>query len=170
MLKSKKFKKLLPIALLALIIVIVSSLALTKNSEDSPIPNEIMNKINFLVYYPNNEQTWTTDESKTEFDTESGVLLLNSNDQTATIILSQQSSPEVFNDVPDQYQRMLNTLNQYAEISTSFGTITLTKPAELKGGQSAVGNLNGTLLFAKPDRDLSMQEWENFFKSMEVIR
>lgn len=167
----KRLKKIFPIILIILALSIVAFAVYSKNTEEpAPISKEVMSKINFLIYYPNNEETWTTDDSKTEFESESGVLIMNSSNGSASIVLSQQSAPDVFNDVPDQYQRMLNSLNQHTEILTSFGTITITRPAELNGGQSAVGNLNGTLLFAKPDKDLNDAEWKEFFKSMEVIR
>ena len=149
--------------------VVVSTIVYFQ-SKNTLIPSDILSKINFLIYYPNDENSWTTDTSRTSFDSEAGVLSLYPIYSNNTIVLTQQSSPEVFKDVPEQYQRLLDTLNQYSEITTSFGTVTLTKPDELNGGQSAIANLNGTLLFAKPNRELTNQEWQIFFKSIEVVR
>jgi CxxC motif-containing protein (DUF1111 family) len=46
----------------------------------------------------------------------------------------------------------------------------LTHPKELSGGQSAVANKAGTLIFAKPSVNLTNDEWKDFFESLRILR
>lgn len=137
---------------------------------NSLIPTQISQKLSFPVYVPDNNSTWNVDVAKTSYDQQSGVLSLYLENHTAQITLTQQATPQVFSDVPQQYAKMLSTMNEYLEIQTSFGTVALTRPKELNGGQTAVVNKTGTLLFAKPNRDMSEDEWKNFFNNLHSYK
>ena len=65
---------------------------------------------------------------------------------------------------------MLTSLNEYNELQLGFGTVALTHPEELNGGQAAVANKAGTLIFAKPSTDLTDGEWGDFFGSLRIVR
>jgi hypothetical protein len=51
-----------------------------------------------------------------------------------------------------------------------IGTVKLTKPTELKGGQSAISRSGGTLLFAHPERNMTDTLWKDFFNSLEIVK
>jgi hypothetical protein len=86
------------------------------------------------------------------------------------ITISEQSSPPQFSEVPDSYAKLLQSLNQYAVYESANGTFYLTKPTELKGGQAAVMNAKGVLLFAKPTQDLSDKQWKQLFNDLSLVR
>jgi hypothetical protein len=86
------------------------------------------------------------------------------------LYITEQNTPDPFNDIPQYYPTLLGKLNEYSEIQTSIGTVALTHPTELKGGQSAVSNTHGTLMFVRPQNNLSDSQWKNFFNSIDVIK
>jgi hypothetical protein len=122
----------------------------------------------FPAYKPSAASPWQS--GTPAYDAASGVLTLSLKNADNTLVLTQQSSPQVFSDVPQQYARMLATMNQYAEVQTSFGTVALTRPKELNGGQAAVINKTGTLLFAKPTQDLNNEQWTEFFNNLQLAK
>lgn len=136
--------------------------------QTSLIPTSINEKVSFPSYVPSNDAHWVLDSSKTSFDQESGVLSLTFTQGSRSIVLTQQASPQVFSDVPQQYTKMLSSMNQYAELQTAFGAVAITHPKELNGGQAAVINKSGTLIFAKPNQELSDEEWKVFFNNLRL--
>lgn len=81
----------------------------------------------------------------------------------ASIVVSEQPTPEAFVDVPAVYDKMVETMKTYASFDTDIGKVYLTKPDNLGGHQAAVINTKGTLLLAKTDRDLSDAQWRSLF-------
>lgn len=163
-------------AILLIGVGIVGGLRLANHSKSSStkpstIPISITQNLSFPIYVPNTSSEWNIDGSGTSYDQQSGVLSLTlTQTNGAQIILTQQSTPQVFNDVPQQYPKLLATMNQYSEIQTSFGTVGLTHPKELNGNQTAISNKAGTLLFAKPNRDLPDDEWKAFFNDLRLLK
>lgn len=139
-------------------------------SPDTLIPKNLSDKVSFPVYVPSEKSVWNIEPSKTSYDEQEGVLSLYLNHNNQQIILTQQATPQVFSDVPQQYSKMLSSMNQYAEYQTAFGAIGLTRPKELNGGQAAVVNKSGTLIFVKPNSDLSEDEWKNFFNNLRIYK
>lgn len=162
-------KKPILLSIAILLVMTAASVTYLFLRDDPEIPKDVLSKVNFLIYIPDSKASWQIGTHKPSFDEDSGTLTLEAKSGSTVVTLNEQTLPDALKDIPEQYLRILATLHEYSEIKTNLGTITLTKPEELKGGQTAVGNLNGTLLFAKPNRDLSDQEWLDFFKSMKVI-
>lgn len=131
----------------------------------------LIKETNFSFYYPSDEEAeWVIDEDSMSFDRENQVLILNFHRGTTKLVLTQQAEPGSFVDIPTLYPKLLDKLHQYAEFQTAIGRVTLTRPEELKGKQSAVANLRGTLIFGNPDADLSETDWKAFFGSLESVR
>ena len=84
------------------------------------------------------------------------------------IVMSQQPTPESFTDIPQVYNKLTDSMNNYLSFDVNMGTVHLTLPKELQGKQVAVFNSKGTLLFAKPDKNLSNDEWKRFFNQLQV--
>jgi hypothetical protein len=159
--------------LIAIVAALTFFLIQTNSTDSNPLPEEISKSINFTVYVPPSDENakYTLDKSKTSFQKESGVLsLIILTPKGNKVSTSQQIIPETFKDIPSYYPKLLTKLNEYAEFHTRYGTVTLTKPTELKGGQTAVSTAGGTLLFATPEKNMTEQEWKHFFDSLEVIR
>jgi hypothetical protein len=136
----------------------------------------ILDQANFDIYYPGGAATgssdWVINRTATTYDKSSGVLSIHGaqNGTSTTMVLTEQATPGVFSDVPTQYSKMLSSLNEYNELQTPFGTIALTHPTELAGGQTAVVNKGSTLVFARPSANLSDGQWQAFFNSLRIFR
>lgn len=170
--------------LLAIIIVVicmgtgaaVTYYLLHEKQKPTIIDSQILENANFTMFYPGDaEQTadgWVLQQERTNYDKTTGVLTLHTiqNGRNRSIILTEQSLPGVFNDIPSQYSKMLTTMNEYSELQTSFGAVALTRPKELNGGQAAVISKSGTLIFAKPSVDLTDDVWRDFFESLRIHR
>jgi len=146
------------------------------NGNNTVISKQILSEANFTIFYPKvaakTASDWQLEKDLTTYDKNSGVLTLHAT-QASTgkqIVLNEQPMPGAFTDVPTQYSKMLSTLNEYNELQIGFGTVALTHPKELNGGQAAVANKAGTLIFAKPSANLSDNEWKEFFQSLHILR
>jgi hypothetical protein len=175
-------RKNAPIIVVGVLVVIAASITAVlifhPFNKLAVLPRQITDAANFNLYVPaqdsdgSDKSTWGLIHESASFDKTSGVVS-TSYKQAANktiVVVTQQASPDVFSDVPQQYSRVLSSLNEYAELQTSFGAVALTHPKELNGSQSAVANKAGTLLFAKPSADLSNDQWKQFFETMRIIR
>jgi hypothetical protein len=133
-----------------------------------PIPADIYKKINYDIYLPAEGST-VVEPNSYKFTDEERVLTYALSYAGTRITLSQQPEPEIFDEGP-VYQHLLNKMHQYEEVKVNMGTVTLTRPEELKGGQTAVMRSQGTLFFARPDKDLSSKEWQAFFDVLEEAK
>jgi hypothetical protein len=161
----KNRRLLFTVGVVVLISLIVGMIGYIQRSS-SPFPQSMARAITFVVYYP--AKTWQTDTAHATFT--NGVVNFTTRGTTATISITEQATPAVFNDIPQYYPALLTKLNQYENFGTINGTVYLTKPTELAGRQSAVLNNNGTLLFARPNHNMNVDDWRRFFNSMSTIR
>jgi len=176
---SKRITLRTKILIAALIVLALagSALVLSRMFESQTvISKQILDEANFTIFYPANasksDTAWKLLKDRTSYDTGSGVLTLYVS-QASTgkqITLNEQPTPGAFSDVPTQYSKMLTTLNEYNELQIGFGTVALTHPKELNGGQTAVANKAGTLIFAKPSGNLTDNEWKDFFQNLRILR
>jgi len=141
------------------------------NKWQSGISKDILKKTAFSVFtHDPADSSWTFENSTTVYDTAQGVLTLHFINADNKLTVTQQLTPDPFTDVPNYLSILLSKLHQYAEIHTSIGTVGLTRPEELKGGQTAVINTRGTLMFAVPEKDLTNDQWQKFFNSLLVVK
>jgi hypothetical protein len=157
----------------AALLVVVGAAALLFSfwqQTQARLPEEIQRKVNFFVYLPEEGSVYELDRDSLRFDDSSRVLSFVARSPQGTVSVTQQATPEAFQDIPNYYSQLLDKLHQYEILQTGIGTVTLTRPEELKGLQTAVANPPGTLLFARPEKDLSSSEWKAFFDSLEVVR
>ena len=130
------------------------------------VPANISQKVNFIIYYPGS--SWQT---KTSLMTNPDlVLTLNATQADQQFTVTEQATPEVFNDVPQYYSTLLARLNQYGSFGTLNGTVYLTLPKELNGDQQAVLNNNGTLVFAHANHKLTNDKWQRFFNDLQPLK
>jgi type IV secretory pathway VirB3-like protein len=141
-------------------------------SKSAPIiPVAIQQHLTFQAYVPNSaNKTWTIATKSISYDNQHDVLSLKAVSSNSTVILEEQQTPQVFSNVPQYYPSLMSKLNQYANVSSSLGTVDLTLPSELHGGQTAVLNTSGTLLFARPLHNMSNAQWITFFNDLIVTK
>jgi hypothetical protein len=85
------------------------------------------------------------------------------------VVVSQQPSPTSFIDIPQVFDKVLAEMREYSKFEVAAGTVHLTRPKDLKGKQAAVLNSKGTLMFVKPESDLSDDQWRQLFAAFVVL-
>jgi len=132
-----------------------------------PIPESILQKLNFSVFYPGGHSTYKVDQNSITYSSSDKVLIFHAKSDDNDLTISEQATPDSFNDIPDYYTKLLEKLNDYKDFDSVSGKVALTRPQELKGAQSAVFNSRGVLMFVHPAHDLSNDDWRKFFDSIE---
>jgi hypothetical protein len=145
--------------------------AFQKSENVQVVPADIKQKISHVIYYPDTIGGLTVDKTSFKYDDTNEVLSYTAKYSSAEITIAEQSTPENFVDIPQAYDKLVETLNSYSAFSSFHGTVYLTKPKENKGQQSAVMNSKGTLMFANVTiGSLTDNEWKKLFNNLEVIR
>lgn len=164
---QKKHRILWTIIFFLLVSAIIVGAVHFKNS-GTVVPQAISDKLNFRVILPvSSQQDSTIDKTSFKYDDSKKVLSFIGHSDGTKISISEQTYPEIL-----IYDKLVGTLNQYAEIQTKIGRVALTRPKSLNGAQTAVlstyNGTSGVLLFAKPDKDLTNDQWTQFFNNLTV--
>lgn len=137
------------------------------------ISREIQKKAGFTIFVPSSDigAPWVLDARSVNYDKEIGVLYTNlyTPDKSNKIVMTQQVLPDPFTDIPSYSSIFYSKLRIYQELNLPIGKVSLTRPEELKGGQSAAANIRGTLMFLHPDHDMKEDEWKTLFKNIESL-
>jgi hypothetical protein len=135
-----------------------------------PIPKPIASKITFVIFYPTNDSVVKVDRDTIKYDTGNGLLSFVARMPNGTkIILSEQATPESFVDILPAYTALIERLQGYSSFETPNGKVSLTHPKELQGLQSALMNAKGTLMFARPEKNISDADWHRIFNSLQQL-
>jgi hypothetical protein len=134
-----------------------------------PIPRPIKQQVTSTILAPKSSSI-VTDRESVKYDTKIKLLTYNAQINEIKVVVSQQPTPENFTDIPQVYDKMVEGMSEYLKFDVAVGTVHLTRPKELAGKQAAVLNTKGTLMFAKPDKDLSDDQWRKFFNSLDIVR
>ena len=136
------------------------------NRQQTVLPPELKSKVNFSVLAPPASKTTTF--SNFQFDSSTGVLSFTLQTPDAQFMVTEQVTPDSFNDIPEYYDKLTQSLLEYKRFDTDIGQVSLTKPKEFNGQQAGVLNTKGTLMFARPDKDLSDESWRQFYNQLIV--
>jgi len=164
---QKVYRWQLGVALLFVLLALVIFGIWLLHRDADPIPRKVRKQISFSILEPQPKTAWYLDPKSISYSTRTNVLTMTAKSSESSLSINEQAQPDVFNDVPQYYSSLLNKLNQYDDLHTDIGTVTLTHPKELNGGQTAVLNLKQTLIFVKPSKNLSESQWKDFFNSMQ---
>jgi hypothetical protein len=160
------------VLVLTIIVLITSSILGFKAWQKSKviIPPSVKKQVSFAIYWPN-KTTLTNDQTTIKYDPPNKFLSFVSTTQNGSkIIISQEATPESFTDIPKVYDKFIAGLQQYSNFDSVNGRVFLVHPKELKGQQTAVMNAKGTLLFMRPDKDISDDTWKQIFNNLDIIR
>jgi hypothetical protein len=175
---SKRFQftsKFMAIGISLLIIVaVVASVFGIRSWQQSKlfVPKDIKQQVTYTIFKPADTSNFVADKSTIKYDPKLKSLSYRAMQKgTASgLTFSFQEAPEVFADVPQAFSKFADDLHQYSSFDSIQGKVSLTKPPELQGGQSAVMNAKGTLMFIKPDKNLSDSDWKQLFSNMDVVK
>ena len=135
------------------------------------IPTDIRKQLSFGVYYPQDKSILDVNKKSFGYDSETSVLSFTGKRSNGTkVSFNEQATPDNFVDIPQIYDKLVESLHPYTSFDSVNGKVSLTHPAELKGGQSAILNAQGTLMFVRPDHDLTDTEWRQLFTDLHLIR
>ena len=155
------------IGLVALAGATAGVLMLTKPAP--PIPNEIVAQTTHAVLSPTKAAPVTVDQNTVKYDKSTGILTFDvQTDSGVNVTFTEQPTPESFVDILPAYEALIEKLHGYASFDTPNGKVSLTTPHELSGQQSAVMNSKGTLIFARPTKNLSVDEWKRIFNNLDL--
>jgi len=135
-----------------------------------PLPDAIYSRLNFPLLAPASGSAYKIQQSTAKYNAPSRVVLFHVANGNQNMLVTEQATPDPFNDIPNYYQTLVNDLRDYADISTASGTVSLTRPVELKGQQTAVSNNKGVLIFVRPNHDLSEDQWRAFFNDLAMVK
>lgn len=134
-----------------------------------PVPAEVKRAVTSTLMVPQVRDVDVARESM-KYDGSLKLLTYTVSAYGVKTVVSEQPTPENFIDIPQVYDKVVEGMNEYSKFDTDSGTVHLTRPKELNGKQTAVMNAKGTLMFVKPEKDLSDDQWRKFFGSLEVIK
>ena len=153
---------------LTVIAFTVSILAQIRISQIA-FPEATKNRLHFTLIAPTGGGV-TIDKKSVKFDEANKLLTYTITYGTASLVVSEQSTPSQFVDVTTVYTKLVEGLNNYESFESAIGSVHLTKPTQLGGRQVAVLSSKGTLLFAKSKDPLATDQWKVIFQYMEVIK
>lgn len=169
-------RKRLGIILVLASLVVGALFVLKVTTGSQVVPSEIKKQVSFPLYIPAQDITpFTIDKNslKTYPDPGDSQMKIFSFVLTSPgnkITFTEQVAPDL---VSEQIglDKLASLMQAYKEIITSVGRVELTRPKELKGGQTAVAVPNfTTLIFAKPEIDLTENDWRKIFNSLEIVK
>lgn len=131
------------------------------------LPGAIRKQLSITPLVPRGPAV-TIDRGSVTYAPSSQVLTYNTEAFGGRIVVNEQPTPDYFTQTPGAYAELRKAMNEYQQLDTSTGTIYLTRPRDLGGRQIAVLNTAGTLVFARPDFDLSNEQWKRFFGAMVI--
>ena len=159
------------LAFLAASLVVVAAIGVGWLIISRPvIPPDIKKQIDFLVLYPQGDSNIVVDRSTFKYDSQNHVLSFVVTCFGVKNTITEQATPDSFNDIPQYLDKVLQQLNSYSSFDTDMGKANLTHPSNLNGDQAAVMNTKGVLMFAHPVSTLTESQWRQFFNSLSVIK
>jgi hypothetical protein len=156
------------VTIVALVLIAGATMLAKQLAPEPVVPSNIQKAVTSTIFLPNSPSTVTKRET-VKYDSKTKLLSYEAIAFGVNSVVSEQPTPESFTDIPQVYDKFIDNLQQYKSFDTANGKVFLTRPKELKGGQTAVMNSKGTLMFIKPERALSEDQWRQLFKSLKVL-
>ncbi|HET7673809.1 MAG TPA: hypothetical protein VFK11_04855 [Candidatus Saccharimonadales bacterium] len=134
----------------------------------SPIPGNIHKQLTFQPYIVKDSSLKVEDKTYKYDAPQKTFSYVVSGAGFGKLTISQQATPQSFIDIPDLYEKLVDSLNRYGAFQNQFGTVYLTKPDGQKSGQTAVVNSSGVLMFIRSEKDLSDDQWRSIFTRISL--
>jgi hypothetical protein len=134
-----------------------------------PIPTPVKRQVTSTILIPKISDA-VVDRQSVKYDKSLKLLSYTAIVYGVKTVVSEQPTPDSFVDIPQVYDKVVSSMGEYKTFEVDVGTVHLTRPKELNGKQAAVLNTKGTLLFAKPEQDLSDDQWRKLFGSFDILK
>ena len=163
--------RIIAVGLLVIGLTVAGFISLHRTHTDGPIPQTIKRQVAFVIFYPSPKTAVVVDVNSFKYDTKEKLLSYVVNYANTPITIAEQATPQNFIDIPQAYDKLIESLGEYGSFQSYYDKVSLTHPKEFNGQQSAVMNSKGTLVFAHPTKgDLTEDQWKKLFNGFEVIR
>ena len=131
------------------------------------VPKGIESKLSSVTFIPVSPQV-VNQHATVKYNSNLKLLTYKATVFGVNTVISEQPTPESFTDVPEVYQKVLDSWNQYQAFDTAQGTVYLTRPGGPNANEVGVMNTKGTLMFVKPDKNLTNAQWRQVFNSLQI--
>lgn len=152
------------VAVLGLVVIVAMLLG-----PKPPVPAEVKRAVTSTILIPKTRNVVVSRESMS-YNSQIKLLTYQAIVYGTKTVVSEQPTPESFIDIPQVYDKLVASMNEYSKFDSTSGTVHLTRPSNLKGKQTALMNAKGTLMFVKPESDLTEDQWRKFFNGIEVVK
>lgn len=133
------------------------------------IPGPIKSQLTSTLLIPKGGD-YITDRESAKYDSKIKLLTFRTQIKgLTTVTVSEQATPDQFTDIPTYSEKVFQKFGEYKTFEMSIGIVHLVRSPKDKQ-QAAVINTKGTLMFVKPDKDLTEDQWREFFKNIAVIQ
>jgi len=156
---------------IALTVLLAASIVLfLANKDKYHIPSTITKQLNFPILFLNKPSgSYQLEQSSIKYvnaGNDGKVFSYIVNDVSNPITITEQAYPEAL-----IYDKLTNSINPYSEVGTIYGATTLGRPKDGGGGQVAVLKYgDGTLIFMRPQADVSNGDWLGLINSLEPVK
>ena len=166
MLKRRHVEAAIKVLVAVIVILIVFWLLRPK-----PLfPKSVLNQVSFIILYPAPSTGYKVVSSTVKYVSSAKGIEFEAQSKDNKLTITEQSTPDPFNDIPQYYPAFIDKLNAYKSFDSPSGKVALTLPKELKGGQSAMLIGQGTLMFAHPAHNLTNDQWQRIFNNLYSIK
>lgn len=161
----------LVLAVMGLVLIgVLGVIAKNGLASDDLLPPAVARQVTYPVLMPSDETTTVINPESISFQADADLLSYTAVlESGAKIFVNQQPTPESFVDIPQAYDKLIASLQPYANFESINGKVSLTKPKEFNGQQSAVMNAKGTLMFVRSEAELSDDQWRKVFNNLRII-
>lgn len=159
-------------ALVAILAAGGLSAILLHSKNSSPFSARIRKQANLIIFYPDSKSTgYKVDTTSIRYDPSTKVLSYTARGNGSNLTITEQTTPDPFNDIPQYWDTFTTKLQSYTSFDSANGKVALTRPVELKGGQSAIMNAKDTLMFVHPiNGDFSQDQWKQLFNNLNSVQ
>lgn len=164
------YKKLLlwVTATILLLVMVISGALLYMHYRQPLISDTITKQLTSSLYLVRGSAV-ALDKKSIKYDNELKQLSYTTTFNNVKIIISEQPSPEVFSDVPQYFPKWISSTGAIANFDTPNGKVYLASNPNYGVNTVAIMNSKGTLLFAKPDKNLTEDQWKQFFRNVTLV-
>lgn len=152
----------------AAIVVIIAIWAIWHAVTPTLIAEKYLKQLNFPVYAAKNAAGFNLESSSIAVTNQDSDTIISFDliNRSNKVTITEQAYPEVI--IPDQF---FAGLNEYDDVSSNLGKIVLARPPKNNSHQVAVATPNNvTMIFANPQKELSNDQWRQFFNSLDVVK
>ena len=160
------------LAVLSLLVVVcgaaIAAPVLLRDDQmvDSTVLQDFKRVLSFTIFYPQSGSAVSVEKDSYKYDSQAKLFSYRAAYRRQPLVVSMQPVPDEFVDMPESYNTYIQALGQVLSFDSKHGTVHVTQPKNLGGGQAAIISAQGALMFVRSDVALTEGHWRNVFDSL----